>query len=98
LVNVFFITAALVYGMSTLIYIWWLGIMLLDMMAAIYCIASEGEEFRLVFYAVIYRVFFILIIDVTKAMATIEEFLGVHMTWGKLDRNGIGYAAGSTKN
>jgi poly-beta-1,6-N-acetyl-D-glucosamine synthase len=98
LVNLFFIAAALIYGMSTLIYIWWLGIMLLDMMAAIYCIASEGEEFRLVFYAVIYRVFFILIIDVTKVMATIEEFLGVHMTWGKLDRNGIGYAAGSTKN
>lgn len=98
LVNVFFISAALVYGMSSLIYIWWLGIMLLDMMAAIYCIASEGEEFRLVFYAVIYRVFFILIIDVTKVMATIEEFIGIHMTWGKLDRNGIGYAAGTTKN
>jgi biofilm PGA synthesis N-glycosyltransferase PgaC len=97
LVNVFFIAAALVYGMSSLIYIWWLGIMLLDMMAAIYCIASEGEEFRLVFYAVIYRVFFILIIDVTKAMATIEEFLGIQMTWGKLERRGMGYASASTR-
>ena len=55
-----------------------------------YCIAAEREEFRLVPYAVIYRLFFILLIDVTKAMATIEEFLGVRMTWGKLERTGLG--------
>ena len=32
---------------------------------------------------------FILLIDVTKAMATVEEFIGVSMTWGKLERTGI---------
>jgi len=59
-----------------------------DLMAAVYCIAAEKEEFRLVPYTIIYRLIFILFIDVTKAMATIEEFLGIKMTWGKLERTG----------
>ena len=88
--NLFFIVVALIYGMSSLIFFWWLGIMILDMMAAIYCIAAEREEFRLVGYAIFYRLVFILIIDITKAMATVEEFLGIEMTWGKLERSGLG--------
>ena len=57
-------------------------------MAAVYCVAAEKEEFRLIPYALIYRLYFILIIDITKAAATVEEFLGMKMTWGKLDRVG----------
>ena len=87
--NLFFIVVGLVYGMSSLIFFWWLGIMILDLMAAIYCIAVEKEEFRLVPYAIIYRLVFILLIDITKAMATIEEFLGIQMEWGKLERKGF---------
>lgn len=87
--NLFFIVVALIYGMSSLIFFWWLGIMILDLMAAIYCVAAEREEFRLVGYAIIYRLVFILIIDITKAMATVEEFLGIQMTWGKLERTGL---------
>lgn len=85
--NLFFIVAAF-YGMSSLVFFWWVGIMLLDMMAAIYCIATEREEFRLVPYSIFYRLIFILLIDITKAMATVEEFLGISMTWGKLERSG----------
>ena len=66
-------------------------------MASIYCIAAEREEFRLVPYAIVYRLIFILLIDVTKAMATIEEFLGVKMTWGKLERKGMGGGAPVSK-
>ena len=88
--NIFFIIVALIYGMSSLIFFWWLGIMVLDLMAAIYCIAAEKEEFRLVPYALIYRLVFIVFIDVTKAMATVEEFLGIKMDWGKLERVGFG--------
>ncbi len=89
-VNLYFIIVALFYGMSSFIFLWWIGIAVLDLMAAVYCIAAEKEEFRLVPYAIVYRLIFILLIDVTKAMATIEEFLGVRMTWGKLERTGIG--------
>ena len=89
-VNLYFIIVALLYGLSSFIFLWWVGIAVLDLMSAIFCIAAEKEEFRLVPYALVYRVMFILLIDVTKAMATVEEFLGFSMTWGKLERTGLG--------
>lgn len=89
-VNLYFIIVALFYGLSSFIFLWWMGIAVLDLMAAVYCIAAEKEEFRLVPFAIIYRVVFILLIDVTKAMATVEEFLGIRMIWGKLERTGLG--------
>ena len=84
--NAFFIFAALFFGFSHLIFFWWAGLAILDLVTALYCVAVEKEEFRLVWYAIIYRMFFILIIDICKTMSTIEEFLGIRMTWGKLDR------------
>jgi poly-beta-1,6 N-acetyl-D-glucosamine synthase len=86
--NLFFIIAALVFGFTSLIFYWWAGLALLDIMTAIYCVAAEKEEFRLVAYGVIYRMVFILIIDICKAMSTVEEFLGIKMKWGKLERVG----------
>lgn len=87
--NLFFIAVGLLNGMTSLIVFWWFGITILDLLAAIYCIAVEKEELRLIPYALIYRLFFVLVIDVTKAMATIEEFLGLEMNWGKLERTGL---------
>lgn len=87
-VNLFFIVAALAFGFSSLIFFWWGGLALLDLVTALYCVAVEKEELRLVWYSIIYRMFFILIIDVCKAMSTIEEFIGIRMTWGKLERVG----------
>jgi poly-beta-1,6 N-acetyl-D-glucosamine synthase len=86
--NLFFIFAALFYGLSSLLFFWWAALALLDMVTALYCIAVEKEEFRLVPYALIYRMFFVLTIDICKAMSTVEEFLGFEMTWGKLERIG----------
>jgi len=84
--NAFFIFAALFFGFSHLIFFWWAGLAILDLVTALYCVAVEKEEFRLIWYAIIYRMFFILIIDICKTMSTIEEFLGIKMTWGKLER------------
>lgn len=86
--HLFFIIAALVFGFSSLIIFWWISLALLDFISALYCIAVEREETRLLPYTIIYRMFFILVIDVCKAMSTIEEFLGIRMTWGKLERTG----------
>ncbi|MBI2418015.1 MAG: glycosyltransferase [Ignavibacteriales bacterium] len=86
--NLFFIFVALVYGFSSLIFFWWALLALLDLTSAIYCVAVEKEEFRLIPYALVYRMFFILTIDICKAMSTVEEFLGFEMTWGKLERIG----------
>ncbi len=86
--NLFFIVAAIFFGFTSLIFFWWAGLALLDLVTALYCVAVEKEEFRLVGYSLIYRMFFILMIDVSKLMSTIEEFLGIRMTWGKLERVG----------
>ncbi|MFH0733958.1 MAG: glycosyltransferase family 2 protein [bacterium] len=88
--NLFFIFVGIFYGLTSLISFWWMGITILDIMAALYCIAVEKEEVRLIPYSLVYRLVFILIIDVTKFMATIEEFLGIEMNWGKLERLGLG--------
>jgi len=88
--NAYFIFIALVFDMSYYLVYWWLSLTILDLIAALYCIAVEKEEVRLVFYSLFYRLFFILIIDVCKTFATIEEFLGFGMTWGKLERIGTG--------
>ena len=56
--------------------------------AAIYTVAMEEEDLSLVPYAVLYRFFFIALIDVAKLFASAEEFLNVRMTWGKLERAG----------
>jgi cellulose synthase/poly-beta-1,6-N-acetylglucosamine synthase-like glycosyltransferase len=87
--NLFFMIAAFVYGFTSLLFFWWAGLALLDLITALYCVASEKEELRLIWYAIIYRMFFILVIDICKAMSTIEEFLGIRMSWGKLERVGL---------
>jgi poly-beta-1,6-N-acetyl-D-glucosamine synthase len=86
--NLFFIVAAIFFGFTSLIFFWWAGLALLDLVTALYCVAVEKEEFRLVPYSLIYRMVFILIIDVSKVMSTVEEFLGIRMSWGKLERVG----------
>jgi len=86
--NIFFIVAAMFFVFTSLIFLWWAGLALLDLVTALYCVAVEKEEFRLVPYSLIYRMVFILIIDVSKVMSTIEEFLGIKMSWGKLERVG----------
>ena len=86
--HLFFVSVALIFGMSNLIPLWWAIIAILDFVSALYCISIEKEELRLLPYALIYRLFFIFLIDITKAAATIEEFLGMEMTWGKLERVG----------
>jgi cellulose synthase/poly-beta-1,6-N-acetylglucosamine synthase-like glycosyltransferase len=88
LVNLLFVVAALSAGTMTGIFYWWMLLTLLDVAAALYTVAMEEEELALVPYAVVYRLFFITMIDVAKLFAAVEEFARVQMTWGKLERAG----------
>jgi len=88
--NFFFIVVSLFYGYTSLIFFWWVFLALLDAVTALYCVAVEDEEFRLVPYTLVYRMFFVFAIDICKMMSTIEEFLGLDMNWGKLERIGTG--------
>jgi len=76
------------YGFMRLLLLWWLQLTLLDAVGALFCVAMEGEDARLIPFAVIYRMTYILLIDVCKVLSTVEEFFGASMTWGKLERLG----------
>ena len=86
--NLLFAIAAIAAGAASGVLYWWLLMTLLDVAAALYSVAMEEEDLALVAYAVIYRFFFITVIDVAKLMATVEELARVPMTWGKLSRAG----------
>jgi len=86
--NLFFILVAFLFGLSPLLFFWWLLLTLLDMTAALFSINAEREATVLLPYSILYRLFFILVVDVCKVLASIEEFIGVRMTWGKLVRMG----------
>ena len=88
LANLFFIYVGLQYGLASLLLFWWLQLTVLDVIAAAYCVIVEEEEASLIIYSIMFRLFYINIVDVAKVLATIEEWLGNSMTWGKLDREG----------
>lgn len=86
--NLFFALAALSAGAPAGILSWWALLTMLDTAAALYAVTMEGEELALVPYAVVYRFFFISLIDVAKLFATFEQLVNTRMTWGKLERAG----------
>jgi len=50
---------------------------------------------KLVPYSILYRIYFVVLTDVCKVIASVEELLKVRMNWGKLDRTGsMGEAQG----
>lgn len=86
--NVFFVYIGLQYGVMIFLFYWWLQLTVLDVISAAYCVIIEEEEPSLILYSIMFRLFYISIVDVAKVLATIEEWRGTAMTWGKLEREG----------
>lgn len=86
--NAFLLLIAVRYGTTRLLALWWLQLTLLDAIGALFAAAAEKEDMRLVPYSVVYRMSYILLIDICKVLATFEELAGVRMSWGKLERLG----------
>lgn len=86
--HLFFAYVAVAFGMGEMLLMWWVLLTLLDLVAALATVGMEEEQLSLVPYAVVYRFFFILLIDVVKLFSTIEEALNLRMSWGKLERVG----------
>jgi poly-beta-1,6 N-acetyl-D-glucosamine synthase len=86
--HVLFVFVATRYGAALPLVLWWAQLTVLDLAAALYCVAVEEERIRLVPYAIYYRAFFALTIDVSKLFATFEELFRLRMDWGKLERIG----------
>ncbi len=86
--NIFIIWISLASGYGEMLLYWWMIFTILDVSASIYCVSVTKERMKLVLYSIYYRIFFINIINIAKVLASIEEFVGIEMTWGKLDRKG----------
>jgi poly-beta-1,6 N-acetyl-D-glucosamine synthase len=86
--NVFFIWVGIKYGVTLLLAFWWLQLSILDVVAAAYCVIVEKEDTILIAYALLFRVFYLLVVDVAKIFASVEELAGTKMSWGKLEREG----------
>ena len=86
--NLTFAIGALMVGIPQYVLYWWMMLTVLDVAAALYTVAMEEEDLSLVPYAVLYRVYFIITVDVAKMFASLEELFKVRMTWGKLERAG----------
>jgi len=87
-VNIFIIYIAITNGLSLLIFYWWMLFTILDVAGALYCVLITNERLSIVFYAIYYRLFFIQFINLVKIFSTIEEWFGIRMDWGKLERKG----------
>jgi poly-beta-1,6 N-acetyl-D-glucosamine synthase len=84
-----FVYIGLSHGMvMPMLLFWWIQLTLLDAAVAMYCVTVEKEDISLVGYTPLFRVFYILFIDVIKVIANFEELVGIKMTWGKLQREG----------
>lgn len=86
--NLLFLLVALIFEMSPLIVFWWVQLTILDTIAAMHTVAIERESIKLVPFAIIYRAFFIQLVDVAKLLATFEELIGIEMSWGHMERQG----------
>lgn len=86
--NIFIVYIGVVSGHSTMLIYWWIIFTVLDIAASLYCVSVTKEKMGLVLYALYYRIFFINVVNIAKVLATVEEFFGVKMNWGKLERKG----------
>jgi poly-beta-1,6-N-acetyl-D-glucosamine synthase len=84
--HLFFAVVALLFGMGELLLYWWILLTLLDLVIALVTVSMEEEDLSLVPYALIYRFFFILFLDVAKTFAAVEEALKLGMDWEKVRR------------
>jgi poly-beta-1,6 N-acetyl-D-glucosamine synthase len=86
--NAFFLYVATFFSLARFVVFWFGQLTVLDIVVALYCISLEQEQVRLALYAPFYRIYFVLLTDVCKFIATFEEIFQVQMTWGKLERVG----------
>jgi poly-beta-1,6 N-acetyl-D-glucosamine synthase len=84
--HLFFALIALLFGAGELLLYWWILLTLLDLVAAFVTVSMEEESLSLVPFALIYRFFFILFLDVVKTFAALEELFRLGMGWEKLRR------------
>lgn len=82
------VVCAVIFRHVPLIFVFWAQVTVFEMIVALHTVAMEKEDLRLVPYALFYTLFFILIINISKTLSSLDELLGLKMTWGKVARMG----------
>lgn len=83
-----FIIGGLVFGLHELVLYWWLQLLFLDCATALYCICAEDEAPVLALLAPLFRIFYLIVLDVARLFAALDELAQVRMNWDKLARLG----------
>ncbi len=86
--SIFLVVSAVLLRSSSLIFVWWSQLTVLEMVVALHAVVMDREDLGLVPYAIFHTILFVLVINVSKILSTIEELLGFKMSWGKLERVG----------
>jgi biofilm PGA synthesis N-glycosyltransferase PgaC len=86
--SIFLLVSAFMLHSSSLIFVWWSQLTVLEMVVALHAVVMDREDLGLVPYAIFHTILFVLIINVSKILSTFEELLGFKMSWGKLERVG----------
>jgi len=87
--QVYFLYVVIFFDLAKFVIFWWGQLTVLDIVVAMFCLSMERESMKLVPYSIIYRIYFVVLTDVCKVIASVEELLKIQMTWGKLDRTGV---------
>lgn len=88
LLGVVLLVITMLGGVSSLGLLWWAGLTMLDVAVALYCVAREREQLALVFYAIFYRLFFVMYVDTVRFFAWVDEMFDVRMSWMRMARLG----------
>jgi poly-beta-1,6 N-acetyl-D-glucosamine synthase len=86
--QVYFLYVVIFFNLATFVIFWWGQLTVLDVVVAMFCLSMERESMKLVWYSIPYRIYFVVLTDVCKVIATVEELMRVQMSWGKLERTG----------
>ena len=83
-----FVAGGLALGVHDLMIFWWLQLVLLESAIAAFAIAVEDEQPSLIAISPVSRIFYLLVLDVARLFATLEELAQVKMSWDKIPRLG----------
>lgn len=84
----FFLFVAVTLGFTNIIFFWWMQLTVLDIVAALFCVAVENEDIRLTAYSIFNRIYYVPLVDAMKFFAAVDEIFHVEMRWAKLERFG----------
>ena len=83
-----FVLSELFFQLPALMLCWWLQLIVLECAVAAFCVTVEDESPWLIGLAPVFRVFYMVVLDVARLLAAVEEFAAVGMNWDKVSRLG----------